>query len=199
MGLRELLFGRSKKLRDYSSSRDLSRSLEGMIGWKFGASRSIKANSGIVDTPAAVDGQAGTHFSFSRRFDSATPRSGAPQWPQGLDTPASVSSPLCRCGTRTLLLHVNHKSVKGNQGRPYYKCPKCGHFHSFADNRGIASQNPLCTCGMPSRLERAGERSGWMGYFTCASGRCDYWVKQEWQRVVPSLPEMQDTSLQGLR
>jgi hypothetical protein len=38
-----------------------------------------------------------------------------------------------------------------------------------------------------------------MCYFTCASGRCEYWVKQEWLKVEPSLPEMQDTSLQGPR
>jgi hypothetical protein len=31
MGLRELLFGRRRKMLDYSNSRELSRSLDGMI------------------------------------------------------------------------------------------------------------------------------------------------------------------------
>ncbi|KAB8258651.1 hypothetical protein BDV32DRAFT_125582 [Aspergillus pseudonomiae] len=69
---------------------------------------------------------------------------------------SSVGNRLCKaCRTPTVLIYVKPWNPNGHGGRPFFKCPTCGRFHSWADTRGVLDQNPLCQCGRLSRISRA--------------------------------------------
>ena len=100
--------------------------------------------------------------------------------------------PKCRhCGWKPHFRNtVGGNNPNGNAGRLFYKCWRCENrgrddlnydessaWIAWTDDRGIHPANPHCDCGVASRQDRAGVRSGrpgW-GFWTCASGACWYY------------------------
>lgn len=72
-----------------------------------------------------------------------------------------------------------------NPNRPYYICPSCpweSRWVCWEDTMGIFSDNPLCDCDEPSRLDRIGKRKrdkAGRGFWSCAMGRCWYYSEHE--------------------
>ncbi len=99
------------------------------------------------------------------------------QIPQAFRGP--LTAPTClRCGKETKR-HVTRRSNRnGNVGRPYYRCPKCNKFATFADERGNVEANPICKCGHPSRRQVSGQDRGRTVHYVCRSGRCEFFVFQ---------------------
>ncbi|KUI71890.1 hypothetical protein VM1G_08057 [Cytospora mali] len=90
--------------------------------------------------------------------------------------------PRCKNCNQPAVLHVTSPcNPNGNAGRPYFVCPTCPgdkRWVSWADTRGIHFDNPMCNCGLPSRLGRIGWAKGvksGRGFWSCGTGTCDYY------------------------
>ena len=84
---------------------------------------------------------------------------------------------------------VSENNRNGNAGRPYYKCVRCEGrpgqgvgYHlkgwiTWDDDRGMDVRNPECYCGVASRQDKAGAHTTIpnLGFWTCATGRCNYY------------------------
>ena len=99
--------------------------------------------------------------------------------------------PRCRrCGWQPKFRNiVKATNPNGNAGRPYYICVLCkkrstqgvgDHYTGWIawdDDCGMSIDNPKCHCGIASRQDKAGADAliiPNLGFWTCATGRCDY-------------------------
>ncbi|KAH7074758.1 hypothetical protein BKA63DRAFT_320576 [Paraphoma chrysanthemicola] len=66
-----------------------------------------------------------------------------------------------------------------NRGREYLQCTKNpNHWNGFTDNRGLNPVNPLCQCGILSRLVSKNRRNAekeWDTFFSCKDKKCGFW------------------------
>lgn len=84
-----------------------------------------------------------------------------------------------RCNGRSSRHVVKATNMKGNAGKPYYRCadrPKreCG-FLVFSDSQGNSVDNPPCDCNASSKLQVAGPDKGRQAHYVCRLGECDFW------------------------
>ncbi|KAL4882522.1 hypothetical protein BJY04DRAFT_187216 [Aspergillus karnatakaensis] len=87
----------------------------------------------------------------------------------------------CRvCRYPLIQLRVKGTNPK-NANRPYFRCERCGKFRGWADNEGVYSENPLCHCGVFSRVDTAGWERGGGLFYACASGGCQFWAGSNWR------------------
>ena len=92
---------------------------------------------------------------------------------------------------------VQPDNVNGNAGRPYYVCknPKCEAWVTWDDDKGMYVDNPQCKCGAPSREDMKGKEAKakkvlGQGFWTCATGRCDYYSEDVEGRTWEVLKEL---------
>ena len=103
----------------------------------------------------------------------------------GLHVPLrDLAPPNCRfCQSPSRLVTVQSTNENGNAGRPYYRCHSCQWDESWvtwADGRGLDLNNVSCDCGRPSRRSHVGAnktRNRGSGFWTCATGTCDYYME----------------------
>jgi hypothetical protein len=89
-----------------------------------------------------------------------------------------LTQPLClQCGRLVKYNIVKETNRNGNAGRPYFTCIPCRKFHSFADERGNSSQNPLCYYNQPNRTQVARYRAQLSGllHYVRRVGACDFY------------------------
>lgn len=70
----------------------------------------------------------------------------------------------------------------GDKGRPYFKCENenCEAFHSYADERGVNPDNPVCKCENPSRMQVSGrgKESRRSIIYNCSTRTCAFFQKK---------------------
>jgi hypothetical protein len=91
--------------------------------------------------------------------------------------PAPSSAPDChRCGGPPVLRIVGNLNIKGNAGRPYYKCDSCDLFLVFNDERGNDANNLPCYCGASSKMQVSGPETKIPRrlHFVCRLGTCSF-------------------------
>lgn len=79
------------------------------------------------------------------------------------------------CKSLTTLRTTKDSNANGNARRPFYKCPNCSAFCTFADNRNVNDSNPLCWCGAYSRGELTGVAKGRRRFYKCSNLQCAFW------------------------
>ncbi|KAF7561493.1 hypothetical protein G7046_g2646 [Stylonectria norvegica] len=92
---------------------------------------------------------------------------------------------------------ISAGNKNGNAGRPYYMCVKPSHGFKFAcwdDDRGIASDNPQCECGLISRKFTADGNE----FFGCPVGTCSwvtlaccFWAEDDEENEVERRPPVE--------
>ncbi|KAL4861414.1 hypothetical protein BDV12DRAFT_204037 [Aspergillus spectabilis] len=96
-------------------------------------------------------------------------------------SPPTHRPPTCRvCQFPLSCLRVKGTNTKGNANRPYFRCDRCGDFRGWADNRGVFYENPLCHCGLFSRVDRAGRERGGAMFYACAARECRFYTERNW-------------------
>ncbi|KAK4448354.1 hypothetical protein QBC34DRAFT_407272 [Podospora aff. communis PSN243] len=95
---------------------------------------------------------------------------GNPPWPK-------TYGPRCHkagCFSHSALLETSQDNLRGNAGRPFYKCakPECGAFVTWADRRGVEDSNVACFCGMPCR--KAMRCMVGKAWWECWDGECGF-------------------------
>lgn len=93
---------------------------------------------------------------------------------------ANYNCPICPlCGGEPKYFITRRSNRNGNAKRPYYKCLECNKFVTFADERGINANNPVCDCDHPSRMQVAGKSSATPRglHYVCVVGRCDFFER----------------------
>ncbi|KAF2189958.1 hypothetical protein K469DRAFT_561858 [Zopfia rhizophila CBS 207.26] len=95
-----------------------------------------------------------------------------------LAPPPQVPPNCFQCGGPSLRSTTRRSNRKGNAGRPYDKCMRCGKFLGFADERGNDPNNPPCGCGVSSKRQVAGpEKRVPRGlHYVCRLGACDFYA-----------------------
>lgn len=98
------------------------------------------------------------------------------------------AAPTCRwCRRSSDNKRVVTKERSQNFGRPFFICVDCpapggktdefgNRWMTWDDNVGMNPSNPKCQCEVPSRQDRVIKKSKRLGkgFWTCASGSCDY-------------------------
>lgn len=136
----------------------------------------------IPETPPSPPSPRVKTFAFdpSETFKFPLPSSHEPKR-NPLTQPNKPPSPHCQSCDASgpdLQSHITKPTnEKGNEGRPYLTCRLCDTFVTFTEARGIIATNPLCDCGVPSRLLNSGAEKGWIGFHRCAGGACGFWAR----------------------
>ncbi|KAL2832673.1 hypothetical protein BJY01DRAFT_253828 [Aspergillus pseudoustus] len=137
------------------------------------------ANAYNRSTPVLAP--APTRFHSPSPAATATPTPSPPRFrtqSQSHSQPQTQPRPTCRECDTTLTLDRVRNNNKGNKGRLYYRCDRCGEFRAWADLQGVYEQNPLCQCEVPSRLD-VSKDGEW--YFSCATRQCGFWTRRDWR------------------